>query len=285
LRTDALACSLLAVLISVSPAGAFAEAAPDSADPVAAVHNPKAAEELERAFKKLESLKSYRLRATSVPPQSEPLIYEVQPPDRFRAVRQQKLAGFAGTSETVSVGDRIAFRFVSADLDAHLSKTNAAQDTSFMAAMSAELTRIVEDIASGAVWGLGLAAEQAASLAAAVREEAKRNPLEIYGKWQCMESPGPQDAHVEKPEAVAAETVEQLDATTLDGEKVFVYRSVSTFKNATDEGEATWSLSQQTSLHERTGLPSRVEMDDLTFDYFDFDAPLSIEFPSCDKHW
>ena len=283
MRTDAFVGSLLAALVYFSPACAFAQATSDSSEP--AVHDPKAAEELERAFKKLESLKSYRLRATPIPANSEPLIYDVEPPDRFRVVRRQKLAGFPGTSETISVASKIAFRFISPDLDAHLSKLSAAEQASFMMTMSSELARIVEDIASGGVWGLGLAAEQAASLAAVVREQAKQNALDVYGKWQCMESPGPQDAHVEKQDEAAAEIVERLVPTVLNGEKVLAYRSVSTFKNEMDEAAATWSLSQHTYLHDGTGLPTRVEMDDLTFDYFDFDAPLRIEFPSCDKDW
>jgi hypothetical protein len=278
LRYFALASFLLGLLATV----VLAQEPSSSNETVAAspVHDPAAAQEVERAFKKLESLKSYRLRATSIPSTSEPLIYEVRPPDNFRMLQREKLGGFPGTSETISAGGKIAFRFVSPELDAHLAKMSATEQASFMMTMSGSLAQIVEAIASGGIWGLGFAADQAASLAAAVREQAKENPLEVYARWQCTEDAAPSETWTKKPDDVEqTEVVERLSPATLDGEKVLVYRSVSTLRNAMNE----WSLDQRTYVLEKAGLPSRVEMDDLVFDYFDFDAPVTIEFPSCQK--
>lgn len=281
LRYSALTSLLLGLLACCVVTVAVAQQPSDSVESIAPpVHDPEAATELERAFKKLESLKSYRLRSTSIPAVGESVIYEVQPPNRYRMLQREKLSEFPGTSETVSVGERIAFRFVSPELDAHLAKMSAAEQASFMMTLAGSLAQIVEAIASGGVWGLGFAAEQAASLALTVREQAKQNPLEVYGKWQCNEYAIASEAWTNEPgETEQTDTVGRLGAETLEGEKVLVYRSVSTFRNAANE----WSLDQRTYVLEKRGLPRRVEMDDLAFDYYDFDAPITIEFPSCDN--
>lgn len=275
-RTES-AIRLLHFIIIVCVGAVHAHAAD-----VSAVHDPAAGEELERAFKKLERLKSYRLRSTSISPAGEPLIYEVQPPDRYRMFQRVQLGEFPGTAETVSIRQRIAFRFVSSELDTHLAKMSTAEQSSFMATMAGPLVQIVEAIASGGVWGLGFAAEQAASLASALRDQAKENPLEVYGKWQCTEDAVPAEDWTKKPgETEPTELVERLSPETLDGENVRVYRSVSTFENALND--TTWSLNQRTYVLEHSGLPRRVETDDTVFDYYDFELPLTIEFPACEK--
>lgn len=281
-----IACALSLLFGCFVVASVLAETPPDAADSASSpvVHDAKAAQELESAFGKLEKLKSYRLRSTPIPASGEPLVYEVQPPDAFRMLRHEKIAGFSGTSETISKGGKIAFRFVSPDLDAHLAEMEAAQRTSFMTTLSGSLAQIAEAIASGGVYGLGFAADQAALLAAAVRERAKQDPEQVYGRWQCLVDAVPSDSPVEKPEGIEeAETVERLSPATSDGENVVRYRSVSTFRSALND--ATWSLDQRIYVLERSGLPIRVEMDDLVFDYFDFEAPLAIEFPSCEERF
>jgi hypothetical protein len=42
------------------------------------------------------------------------------------------------------------------------------------------------------------------------------------------------------------------------------------------DGTAHWMVA-------RNGLLRRLEMDDVVFDYYDFDSPFTIEFPSCEK--
>ena len=169
------------VLCALVPARALA------AEP-AIVHDPVAAEELTAAFAKLWSAPSFRQRWTDVEPEpGEPQEIEYQGRDRMRMKQKDSVGQWEGTTETVSVPGRMAFRFVSPDLDAYLAKLKAKERAATLISVAGSLRQIFQALAMGGPLGIASAAESALSMARGAGALSATSDLDLYGKWQCLE--------------------------------------------------------------------------------------------------
>ncbi len=253
----------------------------------AIVHDPAAAEELTAAFAKLWTAPSFRQRWTDVEPEpGEPQVVEYQGRDRMRMTQKDSVGQWEGTTETIAVPGRMAYRFVSPDLDAYLAKLKAKERAATLISVAGTLRQMFQALAVGGPLGIASAAQSGLSIARGAGALSATSDLELYGKWQCQDGP---DLTAAAPTSapIAEELVERLPSTTIDGEPVRGYRS------SVDAGGAT--LVYRSWVLESSGLPRRSEMEmDMempaglprlrsksVMDFYDFGAPIVVELPRC----
>ena len=258
-----------------------------SAAEPAIVHDPAAAEELTVAFAKLWAAPSFRRRWVDVEPDpGEPQIVEYQGRDRMRMTQKDSVGEWEGTTETVSVPGRMAYRFVSPALDAHLAKLKAKERAATLLNIAGTLRQMFQALAMGGPLGIAAAAQSGALLVRGAGALSATSDLELYGNWQCLEVAN-QIAAAPAGAPAPGEQVERLPSDTIDGEPVRGYRSVVV------TGEAT--LVYRSWVLEASGMPRRSEMEmDMpmpagapplrtksVMDFYDFGAPITVELPPC----
>ena len=240
------------------------------------VNDPVAAEELTAAYEKLQKFQTYRQKTFYEPPRGEPSVTEYQKAGRMRSTQTQRLGQWQGVSEWINVGTRAAYRFVSPDLDRHLSEMKAMERASYLVSMAGTLRQLMQALAFGGPLGLAVAAQQAQSMARGALDLASEDPMELYGKWQCaagfdFSAPPPAEA------PGFEERVQRLPSTTWNGEAVKAFRSVSVGPGS--------EIEFRSYMSEKTGLLVRSEMLDpagnMISEFYDFDAPITIELPDC----
>lgn len=243
----------------------------------------QAAQELDAAWQRLEKLRSYRMKFAF---QTTVMLEEVVKPDRWRILEKDS---YGRTQETIVVGKE--YRVLLHETEEDRRKREEERRREAQERITSLVSGLISIFTGGGFFAV------ADLILSQIRSAAQERQQDALGVWLCPKGPWPYD-----PQALAAqagppplqeETYGRLGEVMIEGARTHGYTIETRIG-----GQHPSTLRHRVYVLVDNGLLRRIELldaltgtattpadwskkADTTWDYYDHDAPITIEFSQC----
>lgn len=242
--------------------------------------DPAALAELGKAWDQVKALKSYRMKMTvdpqafggqNLPAGQTSMVTELVNPDRSRMVMEMH----EGTVEMIRVGSEMATRITLNEIPKPAPQR--PQGMGLMGFLGMAFSAFTDPVG----FAVGMAMNAAMS---SMSPQAQMPAAGVPGKWRCQHINQSPSSPMSGPMQGGETTISRLGEVMIEGAKTQGYQ----YTSASQQQGRGFSNKMRVYLLQDGGLPRRIEMlndkeaNAGTMDYYDFNAPITIDMPKCE---